>query len=190
MKNVYVTLCQHFSRTWSCNNLVRKYHITIVLYNIWSVFNAPLSVCATWLLIQILPFLPNMNQMVHTVWTLLASKYLASGLSWLKLHEKGKIALRIFLPKISTFVSYHCGPECPLGDLNIINSLRNTFSQITTNSSKVYIHFVWNVLLISNLCVVYSDFVNQITFTLSINYPLQDFPHISKIIFIVLSLFV
>ena len=79
MKNVYVSICQHFLRSWSCNNLVRKHHITIVLYNIWSVFNA-VSVCATWFLIQILSFLPDTNQMVHIVWTLLASKYLAPGL--------------------------------------------------------------------------------------------------------------
>ena len=98
MKNFYVSLCQQFLRTWSCNKLVRKHHIMIILYNIWSVFNA-LSVCATWFLIQILSFLPDMNQMVHTVWTLLASKYLAPGLLWLKLHEKGKMSMGIFLPK-------------------------------------------------------------------------------------------
>ena len=44
--------------------------------NIWSVFNT-LSVCVTWFLIQILQFLSNMNQMVHTVWTLLASDLMA-----------------------------------------------------------------------------------------------------------------
>ena len=100
MKNVYVSLLQHLLRTWSCNNLVRKHQITIFLYNIWSVFNA-LSVCATWFLIQIPSLLPNMDQMVHTVWTLLGSKYLAPGLLWLKLHEKGKITLGILLSKNS-----------------------------------------------------------------------------------------
>ena len=32
MKNVYVSLCQHFFETLSCNNSVRKHQITMVLW--------------------------------------------------------------------------------------------------------------------------------------------------------------
>ena len=60
MKNVYVSLCQHFLRTWSCNNSVRKHgsltvvdHYSTQYQSLWPM--------------QILQFLPNINQMVQMV---------------------------------------------------------------------------------------------------------------------------
>ena len=83
-------------------------------------------------------------------------------IAWKRQNSIGNFPAKNIRHFWATTVALH---ECPLGDLNIINSLRNNFSQITTNSSKVFIHFTWNFLLINNLSVVYSDSVNQITFT-------------------------
>ena len=45
MKNVYVSICQQFLRAWSCNNSVRKYEITMVLWQKLIIIQHTISLC-------------------------------------------------------------------------------------------------------------------------------------------------
>ena len=45
MKNVCVSLSQHFLRTWSCNNTVRKHQITMVLWQYLISIQCTIGMC-------------------------------------------------------------------------------------------------------------------------------------------------
>ena len=115
---MFVSLCQHFLRTWSCNNVVRKHQITMVLCQYLISIQSTVGLCDqifisdSWIFTLYEPSgLHSLNPLGHKVF----------GFQNI-MTEKEKQHWKFSCQKILSFLSYHYGPECPPGYLNIINS--------------------------------------------------------------------
>ena len=151
---MFVSLCQHFLRTWSCNNLVSKRQITMVLWQYLISIQCTIGLCNLIFNSDYLIFTwyePNGSHSLNP----LGLKVFGFRTIIIKIAWKRQNSIGNFPAKNSEISELPPWPWVSPGDLNIINSsLQSYWCQTGFIKRITMAKGAWNYdTLISSYCV-------------------------------------